>query len=152
MIVDQLKSEFSDVFEKGLGTFNVKKVHLELQPNSNPIFFKPRPVPLAWKPYIEQKYRDLVTSGTIEPVNNSGWGTPIVPVIKPTEDIRICGDYSVTINKILVDFKYPLPRIDEIFASLQGGQHFTKLDLSNAYSMKSHNKFVLLVHTSVYLK
>lgn len=54
--------------------------------------------------------------------------------LKPNGDIRICGDYKITINKYLSDFKYPLPLIDEIFASLQGGQMFSKLDLSSAYN------------------
>lgn len=57
-----------------------------------------------------------------------------MPILKPNGDIRICGDYKITINKHLLDFKYPLPLIDEMFASLQGGESFSKLDLSNAYN------------------
>lgn len=101
-------------------------------PNRN--FFKPRTVPLAWKETIENKLNELCESGMLESVDNSEWASPIVPIIKPTGDLRICGDYKVTVNQFLVDFKYPLPRIEEIFASLQGGQLFTKLDLSNAYN------------------
>lgn len=135
-MIDKLKSEFSDVFKEGLGKYLLSKVHLEVKPNTMPIFHKPRPVPLAWKPVVEQKLKDLCDTGMLEPVTNSDWGTPIVPVLKPTREIelRICGDFSVTINKSIVDFKYPLPNIEEIFASLQGGQLFTKLDLANAYN------------------
>ncbi|KAF2883624.1 hypothetical protein ILUMI_22558 [Ignelater luminosus] len=38
------------------------------------------------------------------------------------------------VNKHLEDFKYPLPRIDELFTALQGRESFTKLDLSHAYN------------------
>lgn len=68
------------------------------------------------------------------PIDNSDWGTPLVPLLKPSGEIRICGDYKVTINRFLIDFKYPLPRIDQIFASMQGGILYTKLDMSNAYN------------------
>lgn len=54
--------------------------------------------------------------------------------MKPNGQLRVCGDYKTTINRFLVDFKYPLPRIDQIYASMQGGKIFTKLDLSNAYN------------------
>lgn len=57
-----------------------------------------------------------------------------MPILKPDGDIRICWDYKVTLNKCLIDVKYPLPRIDDIFAALQGGTLYTKLDLSNAYN------------------
>lgn len=133
-VVERIKTEFSDVFKSELGTYSVNKVHLELKEGTAPIFFKPRPVPLAWKPKIENKLNQLVELGMLQPIDDSEWGTPIVPILKPTGDLRVCGDYKVTLNKFLLDVKYPLPRIEEIFAALQGGQLFTKLDLSNAYN------------------
>ena len=39
----------------------------------------------------------------------------------------------MTINPALHVEHYPLPRIEDLFASLSGGQHFSKIDLSNAY-------------------
>uniref|UniRef100_A0A1X7T330 Integrase zinc-binding domain-containing protein n=1 Tax=Amphimedon queenslandica TaxID=400682 RepID=A0A1X7T330_AMPQE len=47
--------------------------------------------------------------------------------------IRICGDYKVTTNRVASLNKYPLPRIEDLFASLSGGQTFSKLDVSHAY-------------------
>ena len=46
---------------------------------------------------------------------------------------RICGDYKVTVNQAAKLEKYPLPCIEELFASLAGGKLFTMLDLSHAY-------------------
>ena len=53
--------------------------------------------------------------------------------MKGDGNVRICGDYKVTINKAAKIDKYPIPRIDDLFASLSGGKKFTKLDLSHAY-------------------
>lgn len=36
-----------------------------------------------------------------EKVNSSEWATPIVPVQKRNNKDRICGDFSVTVNKQL---------------------------------------------------
>jgi len=70
----------------------------------------------------------------LEQVDSSDWGTPLVPILKPNGELRVCADYKVTINKYLNEFKYPLPRNNEIFVALQRGQRFTKLDLSQAYN------------------
>lgn len=134
IVIDQIKTEFSGVFKSELGTYNEKPIHLDIKEGARPVFFKPRPIPLAWKGKVESQIEHLTNIGMLEPVDNSDWGTPLVPVLKPSGDIRICGDYKVTLNKHLMDYKYPLPRIDEIFASLQGGQLFSKLDLANAYN------------------
>jgi len=76
----------------------------------------------------------------LEQVDSSDWGTPLVPILKPNGELRVWADYKVTINKYLNEFRYPLPRIDEIFAALQGGQRFTKLDLSQAYNQLLHDQ------------
>ena len=69
----------------------------------------------------------------LEPVDHSDWASPIVVVNKPGGDVRICGDYKVSINPQLQINQYPLPKPDELYASLNGGEKFTKLDLKDAY-------------------
>ena len=71
--------------------------------------------------------------GILEPVQFSEWATPVVPILKGDGSIRLCGDYKVTVNRETKVDTYPLPRIEDIHASLAGGTMFTKLDLSHAY-------------------
>ena len=47
--------------------------------------------------------------------------------------MRICGDFKQTINPIAKLDRYPIPRVEDLFAKLSGGKSFTKLDLSQAY-------------------
>ena len=79
------------------------------------------------------------------------WATPIVPVLKRDgNSVRICGDYKVTVNQEIVVDQYPLPRIEDIFANLSGGKHFTKIDLRNAYlqlEVDDSSKNLLTINT-----
>ena len=60
-------------------------------------------------------------------------GSTIVPVLKPDGTIRICGNFKITVNKAAKPDVYPLPRVEDLFATLAGGKTFTKLDLAHAY-------------------
>ena len=53
--------------------------------------------------------------------------------MKQDGSVRICGDYKLTVNQAAKTDSFPLPRIDDLFASLDGGQAFSKLDLAHAY-------------------
>ena len=66
-------------------------------------------------------------------MQHSEWATPIVPVMKPNGEVRICGDYKTTVNQATITDSYPLPRIDDLLGSLAGGQSFSKVDLAHAY-------------------
>ena len=72
--------------------------------------------------------------GTLEPVELSEWAAPIVAVLKQDKlSVRICGDFKQTINPIAKLDRYPISRVEDLFAKLSGGKSFTKLDLSQEY-------------------
>ncbi len=56
-----------------------------------------------------------------------------MPIRKKDGAIRLCGDYKVTVNRETITESYPLPKVDDLLASLAGGTVFTKLDLTHAY-------------------
>lgn len=88
--------------------------------------------------------------GILEKVDTSEWATPIVPVPKKNGKVRICGDFKVTLNPQLNVDKYPLPKIEDIFASLSNGEHFSKIDLRQAYlhmEMEKKSKACLTINT-----
>ena len=47
--------------------------------------------------------------------------------------IRLCGDYKVIVNPVLLTDTYPLRRSEDLFAALAGGKIFSKLDFKHAY-------------------
>ena len=73
----------------------------------------------------------LEQSGVIEKNTHSIWAAPIVTVSKIDGSVRICSNYKVTVNPVLKGHQYPLPRAEDIFATLTG-KTFTTLDLSHA--------------------
>lgn len=133
MVIHSIVSKFYKVFSSTLGHFREGTIHLSLKENSEPKFFKARPIPYGIRDKVEQEINRLVNEGILVQVDYSEWGTPIVPVAKRNGSLRICGDYKVTINPHLKIDQYPLPRIQDLFSKLQGGKQFTKLDLSQAY-------------------
>lgn len=69
-----------------------------------------------------------------EPIDLSDWTTPIVPIVKRDGSGRLCGDYKVTVNNVCRVDVYPLPRVEHVFAELQGGQQFIEIDFHSAYT------------------
>ena len=54
----------------------------------------------------------------------------VVPVAKrDTKEVRLCDYYKVTINPVMREDKFPLPRAEDIFANMAGGKRFSKIDL-----------------------
>ncbi|KAK2575252.1 hypothetical protein KPH14_012703, partial [Odynerus spinipes] len=129
--------EFLREYEAKLDSSSTKmrkiQARLTVKENTKPIFLKARRVPFKLLPLVEKELENLVKAGILEQVNTSLWATPIVPVLKKDNSIRVCGDFSVTLNKCLLTDQYPLPTIDELFSALAGGEKFSKIDLKQAY-------------------
>ncbi|XP_029165366.1 uncharacterized protein K02A2.6-like [Nylanderia fulva] len=131
--IERLLDCYKKKLDPSLTKIRGLQASLTTKENINPIFLKARTVPFKLVPLVEQELQTLVEDGILEKVNTSRWATPIVPVLKKNNKIRICGDFSVTINPNLLTDKYPLPTVDELFASMAGGTKFTKIDLQQAY-------------------
>ena len=131
--VEQLLERHATLFEGKLGLLEGMRVKIHVDKTVKPRFYKPRPVPYALRDKVEQELERLQRDGVIEPVRFSEWAAPVVPVVKSDGSLRICGDYKLTVNSAATVDSYPLPRIDDVLASMTGAKVFSKLDLSHAY-------------------
>ena len=133
---DELKEILTaneEVFKDELGTVAGVKAKIYVDQNAPPNYFKARPVPYALKEKVELELERLEKDGQIRRVEFSEWAAPIVPIVKENGSIRICGDYKVTVNKVSKLDNYPIPKTEDLYATLAGGEDYSKLDLSQAY-------------------
>ena len=158
-----LCNQFPDLWKSELGCLTDFELDIKFKENSQPIFRKARPVPLALEEDLEQAYLDGIAKGVWEPTDFNDYGTPVVPVRKAllpgqtTAKIRVCGDYSVTVNSQLEDHRHPLPLPEDLLRKLGGGYGFTKIDLADAYnqiklSERSAQQLALSTHKGVLLQ
>ena len=101
---------------------------------------------------VEDELARLVEEGTLEPVQFASWAAPIVPVLKADKSsVCICGDFCQTINPVSKLDRYPIPKIENLFATLSKGKLFTKLDLSQAYQqlpLEEESKQFVVINTT----
>ncbi|XP_049267997.1 uncharacterized protein K02A2.6-like [Rhipicephalus sanguineus] len=131
--VEGLVAEYASVFDDALGTFKGVSAKITIEDNAKPRFFKARPVPFAMIDRINEELMRMERVGVLRPVKTSEWAAPIVPILKRSGQIRICGDFKVTVNPVTVPEKYPIPRVEDLFSRLSGGEKFNKLDLKDAH-------------------
>jgi hypothetical protein len=129
----QVVDSHQELFNEKIGMLKNVKAKLYVETNAKPRFYKPRPLPYILRPKVEAELDKLLNQGIIEAVEHAEWAAPIVVTTNSDSSVRICGDYSVTINTLTKQDRYPLPKIEDLYAKIAGGDKFTKLDLSHAY-------------------
>ena len=130
---ERLCNDYSEVFKDELGILQGIEATISVDQHATPKFHRYRPVPFAVKEKVEKTLRSQVAEGELIPVETSEWAAPIVVVHKRDGDIRICGDFKLTVNPVICPQVYPLPTPEEMFSTLANGESFSKLDLARAY-------------------
>ena len=109
------------------------QVSIHVDPGAHPRFYKARPLPYALRGRVDAEIGRLLRLGIITPVKQAQWDAPALPVVKSDNSIRLYGDYKITVNQASQPDPYPIPRIEDMNATLAGGKTFTKLDMSHVY-------------------
>ena len=145
-----LCNEFEDIFSKSsedIGHTPLVTMDIETG-DSPPMCQKPYSLPLKHVEWVQKELEILERAGVIQR-SMSPWASPIVIVPKKTEPgepprRRMCVDYRMLnsllppVNKAHSKAKgivtlVPLPKIDEIYAQLQGSKVFSALDMRSGY-------------------
>ncbi|KAK7106806.1 hypothetical protein V1264_018020 [Littorina saxatilis] len=89
------------------------------------------PIPLLGK--VEKELKRMKDNGVIEEVKEpTEWVSPMVPVVKPSGDVRICVDLK-KLNQNVERERFMIPTVDETIQQLEGSKVFSRLDARSGF-------------------
>ncbi len=80
---------------------------------------------------VDQELDSMLRMGVVRP-SSSPWASPLVLVRKKDDTVRFCVDFRALNKRTQLD-TYPLPRADEVLASMAGARWFSCFDLAKGY-------------------
>ncbi|XP_070042773.1 uncharacterized protein [Nicotiana tomentosiformis] len=104
---------------------------IDLLPDTQPISIPSYKMASAELKVLKEQLKDLLEKGFIRS-STLPWGAHVLFVRKKDGSLRICIDYR-QLNKVTINNKYPIPRIDDLSDQLQGAKCFSKIDLRSEY-------------------
>lgn len=116
--------EFSDYLSDDFQSSVTEPVHIDIVENAKPIFSKARQIPIRLRGAVKNEIQRLANSGILSKVYSSDWASPIVVAYKKDGNLRICADFSATVNKFLSPVNSPLITIDEAILSIGDAKIF----------------------------
>ncbi|GJX45591.1 putative reverse transcriptase domain-containing protein [Tanacetum coccineum] len=126
--------EFPEVFPEDLpGLPPVRQVEfqIDLIPGAAPVARAPYRLAFLEMQELSNQLQELAEHGFIRP-STSPWGALVLFVKNKYGSFRVCIDYQ-ELNKLTLNNRYPLPKIDDLFDQLQGSSIYSKIDLRSGY-------------------
>ena len=101
--------------------------NLVVEKGAIPIKQKPWKIPFQVSLLMKKEIEKLLEVGFIRSIDYLEWMANIVPIKKPTSEIRVCTDFR-DLNKACPKDDFPLPNIDMIIDSLAGYEMLSFMD------------------------
>lgn len=133
--IDKIMTEFNNIFaiEKGeVGRITSEECFINTTTQS-PIHLRPYRTSIEDQEKLDKIIDDYRKKGLIQK-SKSAYGFPVLLVDKKDDGTkeRLCVDYRA-LNRITVDEKFPMPRIEDIEDRLIGANYFSTLDISAGF-------------------
>ena len=131
----QLKTtlkKHGQLFSGGLGTLNVRPIHLELVEGAVPHHARAFPIPKSLEETTKKEMQRLTDIGVFKKTYDSEWAAPTFVQPKKTGDVRILTDFR-RVNAMIKRKPFPLPKISDLLQKLSGFKFAAALDLSMGY-------------------
>jgi transposase InsO family protein len=113
------------------GRINATAVTIDTK-DTTPAAFPLRPTMPHVRPVVEEHINDMLRYGLIRH-SQSPWAAALLVIPKKGPNSwRVCCDFRL-LNERTEKFLYPLPRVDDALASLNGNRYFTALDCVSAF-------------------
>ncbi|KAL3196611.1 hypothetical protein MRX96_045160 [Rhipicephalus microplus] len=87
-------------------------------------FSKAHPALFAMIDPVHEKLLRMDQVEVMRPNMSSGWTVPIVPIVKRSGQIRIYGNFKVTVITMTMPAKCPIPRVGDLFSHVSSGIMF----------------------------
>ncbi|GJX79597.1 putative reverse transcriptase domain-containing protein [Tanacetum coccineum] len=126
--------DFSEVFPEdfpGLPPTRQVEFQNDLVPGAAPVARAPYRLAQSKMQELYAQLQEFFDKGFIRP-GSSPWGAPFLFVKKKDGSFWMCIDYH-ELNKLTVKNRYPLSRINDLFAQLQESSVYSKIDLRFGY-------------------
>eukprot|EP00106_Octopus_bimaculoides_P001362 XP_014768804.1 PREDICTED: uncharacterized protein K02A2.6-like [Octopus bimaculoides] len=128
-----MSSKENDIFYEELGFCTKANAKIAVKQGATPVL-KPKPnVLFAAIEQVNKELERLESLGIIEKTDHSDWAASTAYVKMKSNKLRVCADFSRGLDDCLISHDYQLLSPEEVFAKLNGGKFFSKLDLSEAY-------------------
>ncbi|KAL0373921.1 UNVERIFIED_CONTAM: Transposon Ty3-G Gag-Pol polyprotein [Sesamum radiatum] len=107
------------------------ELEINLIPGAPPISKAPYRMAPAELGELKTQLQELLDKKQVRP-SVSPWVTLVLFIKKKDGSLRLSIDYR-ELNKVTIENKYSLPRIDDLFDQLKGAKVFSKIDLRSWY-------------------
>ena len=126
--------KYVDVFPDelpGLPPRRVVDFGIELHPGTLTISMTPHRMAPVELQELRVQLQELLDKGCIRP-STSPWGASVLVTKKRGKTLRLCIGYR-QLNRVIIQNRYLLPRIDDLFHQLRGARVYFKIDLLTGY-------------------